>query len=191
MQGHLDVPLDETGTWQARALATRLRNLPADALYSSDLKRAAQTAETLAEATGLSIEWDERLRERHLGQFQGKTLPEVEAIHPEAYGKFIQKDPGYYPPGGESYVQMENRILPFLADVVERHGGHTVVVVTHGGVLGIIFRHVLGIPLGAPIKFKRANTSLSQITHHRGDWILVSWGDVCHLNHPQRGTVSS
>jgi probable phosphoglycerate mutase len=149
-QGHLDSPLTEKGIAQAKALGERLVQETFAALYSSDLGRAVQTAQMIAAATGHEIVTDPRLRERHLGIFQGLNGDELREKYPEEYRLHRTAGPGYVIPGGESVQQQVARNLDYLVGIAEKHRGETIIVVTHGGVLSGFFRHALSIPLEAP-----------------------------------------
>ncbi len=100
LQGQLDIPLNETGRAQARALATALAGEPIDAVYASDLSRAMATAAPLAEVLGLQVRPDARLRERSYGTLQGKTYAEVAEYLPEDFARWQARVPDYAPPEG-------------------------------------------------------------------------------------------
>jgi len=180
-QGHLDSPLTERGVVQAKALAERLRRETFSALYSSDLGRALQTAQMIADATGHKIVTDPRLRERHLGIFQGLNGDELREKFPEEYRLHRTMGPSYVIPGGESMRQQVERNVAYFNEIAEKHFGETVVVVTHGGVLSGFFRHALAIPLEAPRRFEFMNASLNVFAYEHGNWMLRTWGDVSHL----------
>jgi probable phosphoglycerate mutase len=181
-QGHLDSPLTEMGLAQASALAGRLAQETFSALYSSDLGRAVQTAQTIADTTGHKIVTDARLRERHLGVFQGLNGDEVQQQFPEEYRLHRTIGPDYVIPGGESVRQQVTRNITCLNEIAERHGGETIVVVTHGGVLSGLFRHTFSIPFDAPRRFEFTNAGLNVFNYEQGNWFLQTWGDVSHLN---------
>jgi probable phosphoglycerate mutase len=180
-QGHLDSPLTAKGLSQAQALARRLSGERFSALYTSDLGRAYQTAQLIAAATGHSVVLDSRLRERKLGVFQGLTSEEIRAVHAEEYELYRIRDPDHALPGGESLRQQVDRNLRCFEELAQRHLGESIVVVTHGGVLSGLFRHVLSIPMQAPRRFAFANSSLNIFIFQEGDWMLQTWGDVSHL----------
>ena len=148
-QGHLDSPLTEKGIAQAKALGERLAREAFTALYSSDLGRAVQTAKMVAKTTGHKIVTDARLRERHLGIFQGLNGDQIKGKHPEEYRLHRTMGPSYVIPGGESVEQQVARNVDYLTEIAAKHLGETIVVVTHGGVLSGFFRYALSIPLEA------------------------------------------
>jgi probable phosphoglycerate mutase len=180
-QGHLDSPLTPRGVSEAEALGRRLVNQRFDALYSSDLGRALETARIISAATAHPVNSDARLRERHLGAFQGKTGKEIGAAYPEAYEIYRRRDPDFIVPGGESLRQQAERNFSCLEELAERYAGACLVVVTHGGVLSAILRHVLSIPFDATRRFEFPNSSLNIFTFGDGYWTLRTWGDISHL----------
>lgn len=180
-QGHFDSKLTDAGIVQAKALAQRLAREKFTALYSSDLGRAVQTARAIADSTGHQIVTDARLRERHLGIFQGLNGVEIEDRYPEERRLLRTLGPDYVIPGGESMRQQVERNVSYLNELARKHAGETFVVVTHGGVVSGFFRHTLAIPLEAPRRFEFVNAGLNVFTHEAENWMLLTWGDVSHL----------
>jgi probable phosphoglycerate mutase len=180
-QGNLDSRLTEKGLAQAKALAQRLARERFTALYSSDLGRAMQTAQEVSSVTGHEIITDARLRERHLGIFQGLSGEQIKQKHPEEYKLHRTLGPDYVIPGGESVQQQVARNIGYLNEIGEKHLGETIVVVTHGGVLSGLFRHTFSIPFNAPRRFEFTNAGLNIFAYEEGNWYLLTWGDVSHL----------
>ncbi len=180
-QGNLDSRLTEKGMAQAKALAQRLARESFTTLYSSDLGRAVQTAEEVASVTGHEIITDPRLRERHLGIFQGLSGEEIKQKHPDEYKLHRSLGPEYVIPGGESVKQQVARNIAYLNEIGSRHLGETIVVVTHGGVISGLFRHTFSIPFNAPRRFEFINAGLNIFAYDEGNWFLLTWGDVSHL----------
>jgi probable phosphoglycerate mutase len=180
-QGHTDSPLTKAGIAQARAVAQRLKGCRFSRLYSSDLGRALQTAQIIADHTDHQIILDERLRERHLGIFQGLTRAEMEAEYPQEWHLYGTAGPDYVIPGGESARQRFERSTSCLREIALHHPGKTVVIVTHGGVLNGLLRRTLDIPLEVPRRFKIWNASINVFLFDGGNWQLETWGDVSHL----------
>jgi 2,3-bisphosphoglycerate-dependent phosphoglycerate mutase len=181
IQGHLDIPLSETGIQQAEALAERLAGTAFDALYSSDLARARLTAERVARRTGHRIVTDPRLRERHLGVLQACTADETTGPNREAYAAFRGGTADYVIPGGESGRGFFARVIGVLTEIAERLAGGRVVVVTHGGVLDAVHRHAAGKGPEGPRAVGLLNTSLNVFRFEAGRWSMLTWGDVGHL----------
>jgi 2,3-bisphosphoglycerate-dependent phosphoglycerate mutase len=181
IQGHLDSPLNEEGMAQALLLAERLAAQPFDHFYSSDLGRALQTAQPLADRTGKQPVPDRALRERGLGVFQGLTAAQCRDAYPEDYGRFHDRDPDHAMPGGESIRELNLRVAACFEDLATRHAGQCVVAVTHGGVLDALYRHVTRMALERPRDFTVYNGSVNQLRREQGGWVLEGWGDISHL----------
>ena len=180
-QGHLDSPLTEEGIAQARALARRLVREKFSLIYSSDLGRAMQTAQIIADATGHEVVADARLRERHMGIFQGLSSDEIKEKFPEEYKLHRSLGPDYVIPSGESVRQQVARNLAYLNEIAVKHLGEAIVVITHGGVLSGLFRHTFSIPFDAPRRFEFTNAGLNVFLYEEGNWFLQTWGDLSHL----------
>ena len=181
MQGQLDSPLTERGLWQAQQLGIRLKNQPFTTLYSSDLPRAARTAEQIAIVTGHNILTDERLRERHFGVFEGMTQKEMQACDPESYERFMSRDPQYAVPGGESPAAFFARCRAALEELAQRHADETIAIVTHGLVLDSAYRAATGLALDAQRPVPLVNASLNWFAFDGSRWSAGAWGDAEHL----------
>ena len=180
-QGQLDTDLSEVGRAQAKALAAALDGETFDALYSSDLGRAMQTAGIIAPRAGLEIVADVRLRERHLGTMQGMTIAEFRQEHPQEYTRFRSDDPDYILPGGESIRQRYDRSIACAEALAARHAGGRLLLVAHGGILDSFFRRAVGLDLAAPRRFSLYNASINTFSITGGQWQLGRWGDTHHL----------
>jgi len=181
VQGQLDVPLSETGLAQAQAAARVLARERFDAIYSSDLSRARQTAEATASRLGQEVLIEKDLRERHYGIFQHLTYAEVRLRFPEDYRRFESRDPAYDFRTGESLQDFSARSIRIFSAIAERHPGQHVLVFTHGGVLDKLYRHVTGLPLGAERDFGIPNAGLNRIELQPAGWQIRAWADVAHL----------
>ncbi|HEX4985234.1 MAG TPA: histidine phosphatase family protein [Burkholderiales bacterium] len=181
IQGHLDVPLNTLGQSQARALGARLRSMQLDAVYSSDLSRALQTAWPGFDDAETRIVREPRLRERHLGVLQGLTGEEAPVSQPDAWRAFKSREAAMPLEGGESLGDFSARILGFLREAVQRHAGRRILCVTHGGALDVAYRHATGMPLQAPRDFPIYNASVNILVHDGGRLRVEHWGDVSHL----------
>lgn len=179
-QGHLDSPLTRTGVMQAESIGLRIAREKLNAIYSSDLGRARQTADLIAAAVRLPVHLDERLRERSLGIFQGLTRDEVAAKYPEEMKRYYTRDPHHVVPGGQSAMQHFELGLACLEEIAARHRGENVTVVTHGGLVQGMFRHVTGLGLEAPRRFGIHNAAYNTFLRDEGGWSLETWGDISH-----------
>jgi probable phosphoglycerate mutase len=183
IQGRLDVPLSTTGVWQTGRLAQRLAGEAIEAIYASDLARAWMTGVPLAEARGMAMVPEPRLRERVFGIFEGKTLDEIAAGHPEEFAAWRARDVNWRMPEGESGAEFIERVLDALHDIVRAHAGATVAVVTHGGVLDVIYRHARALTWDAPREHQMLNASINRLQAQAEPLRLqiVDWADVAHL----------
>ena len=178
-QGQLDSPLTDTGVRQARALAARLGKTNFSCLVSSDSGRTRRTAELIAEATGLELHTDPRLRERHLGIFQGLVKTEIATRFPEEYEAYTRGAADYAIPEGESAHQVQYRMVECLNEW--REDGRRRIVVSHGGALNVLLRYVLGLSLSGLRPFKLFNTAYNRIVFEDDRWQVETLGDISHL----------
>ncbi len=181
IQGHLDSPLNEEGLAQALLVGERLGHETFSALYSSDLGRALQTVQPIADRTAHEIVREPRLRERHLGVFQGLTGAQCEHDYPLEYARFKARDPDHVVPGGESVRQLFERVSNFFMDLARAHPDQRIVAVTHGGVLDALHRFAGNVPLERRRDFPIYNASLNIIACEDGRWWIKLWGDISHL----------
>jgi broad specificity phosphatase PhoE len=140
-QGQADIALSKKGREQARETARRLAGLPVDAVYSSDLSRAVETAEAIAEGHGLDVAVDPAFREIDQGEWTGLPVAEIQQRWPELWGAARHYSAR---PGGESPREVRRRALEGLRRVVERHPHGTVVIASHGGTIRWLSAEVLG-----------------------------------------------
>ncbi|KAF8654398.1 hypothetical protein HU200_061580 [Digitaria exilis] len=183
IQGHLDAELNDIGRQQAVAVAHRLsKEAKPAAIYSSDLKRAAETAQTIARICNLpNVVLDPALRERHIGDMQGLKFEDAATQRPEAYKAFLShKRNQQIPGGGESLDQLSERCVTCLYNIVEKHKGERVIVVSHGGTIRELYRHASPT---RPLHGKIHNTSVSVIlvSATTGRCIVKMCGDISHL----------
>jgi probable phosphoglycerate mutase len=130
-QGHEDRPLNEVGRAQARELADSLADHAIDVVYSSDLVRARETAQIVADRVGLAVEVDAGLREVDVGDWSGRVQSEIEGADPEGFRRWREGGKGWN--GGESYEEMGARVVAAVLRLAARHPGETLLLVTHGG----------------------------------------------------------
>jgi len=181
IQGQGDSELTEEGRAQARAIAERLSRERFDAIISSDLGRAALTAQAISERCGKPVVLDARLRERHFGVGEGMTYEEVDRAYPGAFARIRNVDPDFVIPGGESRRQFHQRVRGAFDSLAQAHAGKTIVIVTHGGVLATFFRHVHDIPLDIAHPIAITNASYNVLDYDSERWRVVTWSDSAHL----------
>lgn len=182
IQGHLDIGLNETGRWQAERLAHALRDDQLAAVYSSDLSRAFDTAQAVADRAGLPVCVDRGLRERDFGSFQGQTFKEIEARWPDLCERWRKRDPEFEPPGGESLVDFYSRCVASAQRLAAAHPGETVALVAHGGVLDCLYRAAARITLQAPRTWLVGNASVNRLLYSEAGFTLIGWADSSHLD---------
>ena len=183
IQGQLDIPLSPLGVLQSARLAECLANEPIDAVYSSGQSRAWLTAAPLAARLGLEVIAEPRLRERSFGIFEGLTLDEVAERYPPEFQKWRERDPAWRPEGGESGQQLIDRVLSAVSDIGIRHPRQTVVLVSHGGVLDVLYRAARLLEWHAPREHQMLNAAINRLTTSATPLQLSieRWGDVAHL----------
>jgi len=195
IQGQLDIPLNETGRWQAHRLALALAGEDIQAIYASDLWRAYDTALSVSKAVNIPIETNEGLRERGFGDFQGKTFAEIEAAFPEQALRWRKRDPDFSPAGGESLIQFRDRAVSTVHALAAKHPGEQIVVVAHGGVMDLLYRAATGQDLQAPRTWQLGNAAINRLlwtpdaTH--GGLSLVGWSDTFHLDDDARDEMAA
>lgn len=181
IQGHTDIDLNDTGRWQASQLGNALADDPLAAVYASDLRRAFETAQAVAQAQGLQAVPHTGLRERCFGQLEGLTWAEIETQHPEDAVAWRTRVPSWAPSGGESLVVLRERVLGVLNTLAQRHMGEQIALVAHGGVLDVIYRAATGLELQAPRSWLLKNAAINRLLWTPESLTLVGWGDVGHL----------
>lgn len=182
IQGQIDVPLSAVGHAQARATGNALKDEGFDAIYTSDLTRARQTAEATVHLADVPLELCPGLRERHYGIFQGLTYEEAAERHPADYARHKARDPHFAPGEGESLLDLSARLSSTFDDIVHRHIDGSVALFTHGGVLDIVYRQATNRPLDTPRDFAIPNCGISWIEIVNGCWTLLSWAERDHLD---------
>ena len=182
LQGQMDLTLNANGEAQAAAVGRRFAGVSAAALYSSDLWRARQTAQPIGDALQLPVTLLPALRERHFGRCEGMTLEEIALRHADDARAFASHDPDYASPGGgESRRQHQLRLLDCVESLVSAHRGQTIVVVTHGGALDVVYRRARDLPLDAPRDYPIPNAGINWLQIDDDQWVIENWGDVAHL----------
>ena len=183
IQGQLDIPLSPLGVLQSARLAECLANEPIDAVYSSGQSRAWLTAAPLAARLGLEVIAEPRLRERSFGIFEGLTLDEVAERYPPEFKKWRERDRAWRPEGGESGQQLIDRVLSAVSDIGMKHPSQTVVLVSHGGVLDVLYRAARLLEWHAPREHQMLNAAINRLTTSATPLQLSieRWGDVAHL----------
>ena len=161
VQGQADPPLSEMGVTQAAQLAARFRGEPITAVYASPLQRARQTAEHIAAALNLTVHGDERLKEHNMGLFTGLVWMDIVRQFPDFAQAWMEQAMDM--PGGEKQRAFRARAAGAIDDIVARHTGERVVVVSHGGILGEYLAHLLELDPMRRHPFRFDNASVSEV----------------------------
>ena len=188
-QGQIDVPLNETGVAQARRMAGRLAGERIDALVVSDLTRARQTAAPLAQALGLTPRLEPALREQAFGMLEGMSFDEIRQRHPKEFALWVRQDPDYALPGGaENRRDFHRRVIEALQEAGRVHAGQRIAVVTHGGVLDMVWRSAKGLSLNGPRECLIPNTGINRVLLRIDATLeILGWADDAHLRESAPG----
>lgn len=182
IQGHIDIPLNDKGRWQAERVAQALQDEDIHAIYSSDLLRARHTAEAIAAVTQRPLRLDDALRERHFGRLEGMTQNEVASQWPHEARRWRERDPAYGPEGGETLQGFYDRCVSAITRLAHQHMGQTIAVVAHGGVLDCFYRAANGVALDAPRTWHINNATINRLLYNPEGLRMMVWGDGRHLD---------
>ncbi|WP_114969964.1 histidine phosphatase family protein [Rhodoferax ferrireducens] len=184
-QGHVDVPLNTVGQEQARRLGIRLAGEAAHLLVSSDLIRTQQTALPISQQSlhpcVRDLVLDVTLREQNFGVVDGMRVEDIKVQHPDAWTQWTRFQADYAFTGGESTRQFHARVLAAVRGLAQAHMGQTLVVVTHGGVLDMIYRTALALPLSGPRQSVIPNAGLNRVRIEGEAISILDWADTQHL----------
>jgi probable phosphoglycerate mutase len=185
-QGHIDVPLNDMGHEQARRLGCRLARETVQHLVSSDLMRAQQTATPAAQQLGLPVVTTVTLREQHFGVVEGLRADEIQVQHPRAWEEWLEFREEHAMPEGESARDFHARIVAALGAIATAHAGERVLVVTHGGVLDMVWRTAQGLSLSGPRRSEIPNAGFNRIriadAAMPSQIDILEWADTRHLD---------
>ena len=167
-QGHADRRLTKKGRAQSQALAERLAHIELDAVYSSDLRRAADTARVVAEAQGLELVQLSELREVDVGSWSGLTREEAEERFPDGFARWREGFPGW--DDGEDYDDMAQRVIGAVVEIALAHEDGRSLVVSHGGPIRAIHAAALGLDVHEYRRLRpvEPNARLSAVCYVKG-----------------------
>jgi len=183
-QGHTDVPLNERGMQQARLLAQRLlrEGIHFDAIYSSDLTRAYQTAWEIGSLLKVAVQLWPPLREIDMGEWSGLTRDEIRARYSDAYARLERGEDIRRGIIGETKAAMRQRVTHSVEAMVAQHPDETLALVTHGGPVRALVSYVAERYGGTVSRANHiGNTSLTILTCHSYMWEISSCNDMHHL----------
>lgn len=176
IQGQLDTELNDRGRGQAAAVAAILAERKPTVIVASDLIRAAVTAQALSERVGVAVRYDPRLRETHLGEWQGLTHSEVEQRWPGGLERW-RTEPQWGPPGGETKVAIAERGVAVVDELAERGwSDRPVVLVAHGGLITAVAATLLEVPVSRWLALGGlGNTRWVELSNTAHGWRLDAW----------------
>ncbi|KAB7622749.1 histidine phosphatase family protein [Verminephrobacter eiseniae] len=186
-QGQVDVALNSLGHEQSRRLAERLaaERPVVDHLICSDLVRTRQTAQpslqVLFPQACIETLTDSSLREQDFGVVDGMRVDDIKAAHADAWARWLRFDADSGMPGGETTRQFHTRVMGAVRRIAQQHAGKTVLVVTHGGVLDMIWRTAHGQGLAGPRQSDIPNAGLSRVRVDGDALQVLHWADTRHL----------
>jgi probable phosphoglycerate mutase len=184
-QGHADVPLNDIGHEQARRLGLRLAGETVQHILSSDLMRAQQTAAPAAQQLSLPVVTSAGLREQFFGVAEGMRSDEIQSLHPRAWEQWLEFREDHAMPEGETAREFHTRIVAALGTIATAHRGQHLIVVTHGGVLDMVWRTARGLSLSGPRRSDIPNAGFNRIRiadpARPEDIEIVEWADTRHL----------
>ncbi len=181
IQGHLDSALTPEGIAQAQACATRLATEKIDAVVVSDLNRAQHTAKILTAGRALSMNSDVSLRERSFGSGEGMTYADMDTKYPQMFAQTGLVDAEFTLPDGETRADFHARVKTSIEKLAAAHAGKCLLVVTHGGVLGVIYRWLNEMAIASAQRVAIPNVAYNRILVAPDGWKIEVWADTRHL----------
>jgi probable phosphoglycerate mutase len=151
-------------------------------VYSSDLRRARDTAIGVAAVAGLAVQTEPRLRERAFGDFEGLTFEQIEQRWPEQALRWRRRDPAFGAAGGETLGEFYARSVEVALQLAARHPAQAIAIVAHGGVLDCLYRAAVGIELRAARTWQVTNAAVNRLLWTPQGFTLVGWNDTGHLD---------
>lgn len=185
-QGQSNPELNATGKKQAAALAKTLSEVKFDICYSSDLKRACQTALELIKCRNISIKKIRGLREINYGKWEGLRLDEVRARFMDSLEHWWEKPASARIPGGETLKAFTSRVLLAFLSIIKNHHGKTIAIITHGGPIRVMVGYALGLPFHASRALTLDNASCTLLEVRGSRFVLRLFNDTCHLRDRDR-----
>jgi len=189
-RGRVDIALNDVGIRQAEAVALRFKGMELEAIYSSPLKRALQTAKIIASLHNMKVEVDQNLSDMHFGDWQGLSLKEVKEKegYADLYKIWYDTPHLFKPPGGESLDEVMARASASL-EKISKHTG-VVCIISHRVVIKLLLLLALGLDSSSFWRIKQDPCGISIIEHEGGKFILTLLNDTCHLRDVQDAGVT-
>ena len=181
MQGHWDGDVTPVGRLQRDALALRFKDVPVDAVYSSDLFRARFTASAITRYHPLPVRLDARLREINVGPWEAEPFANMRWEQPEALETFLRDPEHFQLDGAETFHQVQERATEALVEIAEKNPGRSVVVTTHGVAIRCMLTRLLGLSLNDQSVPIFHNTGIARLTYENGRFTVETMNDADHL----------
>jgi broad specificity phosphatase PhoE len=180
-RGRTDVPLDETGLKQAELATEYFKGMEIHGIYSSPLTRAWQTAEKIAQSHSLKVQPLEGIIDLSFGNWEGHPHQEIKKIDSERYKQWVEEPHRVRLPGGESLDEVRIRSMAALEEVIQKHPGKTLVLVSHRVINKVLICGVLGIDNSHFWQIGQDTTAINLIRYKNGKFILSILNETCHL----------
>ena len=180
-RGRKDIPLNEVGLAQAKAVGVSLSDIQIDAIYSSPLGRALETAKVLAESRSLEVELEEGFIDIDFGKWQGITHEKVKEEYESLYEMWLKNPQMVTFPGGESLKDVRTRSMEALEKVIKKHPGKTIAIVSHRVLNKVLLCSVLGLELSHFWYIKQDTCAINRLEYKDGKFYLTLLNDTCHL----------
>lgn len=182
-RGHTDIPLNDAGKEQAARAARALQTKPIRTIYSSPLKRAAETACIVAnELGGLEVRFDEGLRDIGFGEIEGMPVAKVKSTYPELYETWRSRPDLAQFPGGEAYDDRMTRAWDLMAKIASDKTHCPSLLVTHRVICKMLIIRALGLGPEGFWKVRQGITAINALELTENGWVLNLVNDTCHLN---------
>ena len=178
--GHFDVDVSPDGIEQFHSISESLKNLSIHSVYSSDLKRTRICAEIVSKPHGLKPVTFPELRELSFGEWEGMSVAEVNKKYPNQLDSRLKNIETFSVKGGETFLQLQERVIPKFEEIVAQHPHDVIVIVAHGGVNRIILSHVLGIPMGNIFRIQQEYGAINVIQFYEDNAVVELIGGTHH-----------
>jgi len=186
-RGRTDIPLDETGLKEAELAGEYFETLDIEAIYSSPLSRARQTAQKISRFHSLDVQALEGLLDMSFGRWEGHSLKEVKETDGERYRQWREEPHLLRLPGGETLAEVRARTMSTLEEVIRKHPEKTVILVSHRVINKVLICGILGLDDSHFWQIQQDTTAINLIQHRNGKYILSLMNEACHLRLLQAG----
>lgn len=185
--GHYDVDLSDHGKTQFRQISDALKGIALAGVYSSDLRRTLDCARIIGDPHGIDPVACPEMRELSFGLWEGMSVEEVQKKYPGQLEERLKKITTFVVEGGETFPQLEQRVLPKFSDIVQRHPEGNIVIVSHGGVNRVILGHLLGIPIDNIFRIHQDYAAVNIVQFYKeGDPVVELMGGTYRLIREER-----